>query len=134
MAVCVLGCGCVSTAGPDGCDGGLLEPRVVEWELAACSLWSSALSAMARLLSASARALPGVPRCRKLSPRAADTSACENGVQTRTATSASNTWSANAATKGLTGLGKNSAKANVSLASPRSEAGCEDSKSGNTVL
>ena len=67
----------------------------------------------------------------KLSPlEAAVTSAAENGVQTRMDTRTWNTWSATAATIGFAGAGKNSAKANVSLASPRRDDGCEESRSG----
>ncbi len=102
--------------------------------VAACNLWSSALSANALLLSASALALPGAPRGRKWSPRAADTSVSEKGTHSRMATSTLNICIDRLATNGLTGAGKNSAKANVSLASPRSEVGCDESRSGKTAL
>lgn len=57
----------------------------------------------------------------KVSPRDADTPAAENGLHIRKETRIVYTWFEKAATKGLNGSGKNSAKAKVSLASPRSD-------------
>jgi len=69
-----------------------------------------------------------------LSPLDAEISAAENGVQMRSATRRSNSCVPKAEIVGLTGSGKNSAKAKDSEGSPRRELGWELSRSGREDL
>jgi hypothetical protein len=69
-----------------------------------------------------------------LSPLDAEISAAENGVQMCSATRISNSCVPKAEIVGLTGSGKNSAKAKDSEGSPRRELGWELSRSGREDL